>query len=488
MAAFGVGIGDIIAVSKLSINLYRGCKGADGVYDALSSEVDRFCSTIRSLQQTLPTQESIDTSIDRSQNYELHNLLRSAQSDLSQWVEVLHKHRKVGAGSRWANIRFSTADDATTIRRRLASHTQSLTLFMSTMTSRRIGNIESHLERILSEVQTGARDFSVEVEPEDDTIMRLEEAQWEMLKAELLTAGFVQEDIASHKSWFEERLRVVDGTAIPTDLPTPASSRRASAVSPAANEFVLRLRSANFSIQCEDGRLLRCEAGDEFAFMSVVDVRPGRPDLWQCRHIDSCKVVTLEASCLEPGRPRGTDVFRQFTLSKGFQSSSTLTNQGSGDAPSRRSKPSPTMVRSGHPNSVRPSMRSRPSSQTITTQDSSAKSDRKRRTNSDPVRGRSTSITSTPPARPRSRPHSVRSEISEYGPDGKLVTTKTFTMTYSTEAIPSLDGRSVFLHRPHTTTLDNVPQRPRPGEPSGPSNQRDYEAMYKERTSQLKLL
>lgn len=58
------------------------------------------------------------------------------------------------------------------------------------------------------------------------------------------------------------------------------------------------------------------------------------------------------------------------------------------------------------------------------------------RRSSNPVPGRSLPISSTtPPARPPSRTQSVHSEVSEYGPDRKLIKTKTITTTYSAEAI-----------------------------------------------------
>ena len=62
------------------------------------------------------------------------------------------------------------------------------------------------------------------------------------------------------------------------------------------------------------------------------------------------------------------------------------------------------------------------------------------RANSDPFRGRRASVTSLPSMRPPSRTHSVRSEISEYGPDGNLIKRKTITTSYSSEAVHSPPG------------------------------------------------
>lgn len=347
------------------------------------------------------------------------------------------------------------------------------------------------MERILLEVQNGSRDFSVEVEPEHDTVIGLEETQWNMLQDELLNDGFVQEDIASHRSWFEKRLQKVDDTPIPTKELTPPPTPSAPTKTSIPQEPVLRLRSANLTIQCENGQLLECTEGDEFAFVGAATVRPGRPDLWQCRHVRTSNLVTIAASCLEPAGARGTgEVFRQYAVSKGYQSSATLVKERPTEAPSRASRRSSSYSHSNPPISLslRQSTHSRLSSETLTARDSILKPELDRRVSSDLARGRSVSVSNTP-SRPPSRTHSVRSEISEYGADGKHIKTKTITTSYSSEIVPSNERRASVSYK-RQSTRSEIKEILRGSEHRKPQTEdrKDYEALYKARTNQLKLV
>ena len=185
-----------------------------------------------------------------------------------------------------------------------ASHSQSLTLFMSTLTSKRMEHIEFHLGQIVSEAQSGTRDFELQVQSESDTIIGLDETQWEMLQTELLNDGFVEEDIVSHKLWFEERLRKVDKTPF-ISPPTPPKPKKPhehhkaqELQGPKASMW--RLRSKDPRIDIGNNRYLSCRSGDAFVFLSIARIRPGRSDLWRCLHVDSWTEVVLEASLLEP--------------------------------------------------------------------------------------------------------------------------------------------------------------------------------------------
>ncbi|KAF7507864.1 hypothetical protein GJ744_010028 [Endocarpon pusillum] len=548
MAGFGVSVGDVVALSKLGINLYRGCKGAGDAYDALSDEVDRFRAIVQSLQNALPTQPSINTTIDRRQNEELSLILRNAEGDLTKWVEILHKHRNVGSGSsrsKWtADMRFATTDDASAIQKGLVSHTRSLTLFMSTLTSRRIEHIESHLERILSEVQNGFRNFGVQAQSEDDNIISLEAAQWEALQKELLGDGFVPEDISAHKAWFEERLREID--IMPTSVLPAHKTKSPSPQQPTATptpldavenwkpkEPLFRLCEDTFvTIHGSGGKQLNCIAGDEFALLSVAKIRPHQADLWLCRHVTSSNIVLLEASSLNPSVQGMTEVeWRQSALSKGLgaETPPILSRRQSNwtDGTSASS----TQVQSHISDTARTSLVPSDSSSLRLIRNGneplvSPKNNLDRRTSDLPRPHSATVFSTTPPARPPSRPQSVRSEISEYGPDGKLIKTKTITTTYSAEvnshsqvqtpnqtrtshnehstSEPDIDNilcephSADFLSRTRSRTRSNshethagTDSKPSPAsEPNPKTNAtfRDYEKMYTSRTRQLKTL
>ena len=185
---------------------YAAGKGARDLHKAISDELTRFNSTVQSLEHAFPTQLTLDNKLDRQQSACLRILLDDARTDILKWLGVLEKHGKAATGSTWATLRFAGSIDDTTIRKGLSTHTQTLTLFLSSYTSARIEHIEGHLGDILQEVQNGFRHFRLEpVVPGLDDF-GLANAQWGMLEEELLDAGYVWEDILSHKAWFEERL------------------------------------------------------------------------------------------------------------------------------------------------------------------------------------------------------------------------------------------------------------------------------------------
>ena len=184
-------------------------KGARELHKTISDELTRFNSTVQSLEHAFPTQRTLDNKLDRQQSEGLRTLLDDARTDILRWLETLEKHGKATTGSTWATLRFAGSIDDATIRKGLSTHTQALTLFLSSYTSARIEHIEGHLGDILEEVQNGFRNFRLEPAIPGLTSLDdfgLADAQWGMLEEELLDAGYVWEDISSHKTWFEERL------------------------------------------------------------------------------------------------------------------------------------------------------------------------------------------------------------------------------------------------------------------------------------------
>jgi len=228
--------------------------------------------------------------------------------------------------------------------------------------------------------------------------------------------------------------------------------------------------------------------------------------------------------------------WRQFGLSKGFgaETPSLLDTGESNSTPLQtgRTSASSSRVQSYMSDTTRKSLVCSDSSAPTLIGNANEALGNPRHTHerrtSEPVRGRSISISSTtPPARPASRAQSFHSEISEYGPDGKLIKSKTITTTYSAEVVshshsqtqnqtrtrrraslsfsgpaPSKEQSDNNLYGSHRVGLfgrsrsnGQAQSQSNPNaDPTPTFNQkadsahRDYETMYTSRTRQLKTL
>ena len=125
--SFGFGVGDILAISGLAVQVYSAYKDAPEDYKHISEEV-------RSLQAIVDEAVKYyeDTVLSGSKRQEGQEALQGCQSVLEDLNSLIEKYRSLASTNKkqvFKRVKLGT-EDITTLRARLTSNTISLTNFI----------------------------------------------------------------------------------------------------------------------------------------------------------------------------------------------------------------------------------------------------------------------------------------------------------------------------------------------------------------------
>ena len=147
--SFGFSVGDFVAAGNHAWSLYRQCKGASAEFQEASNEVISLETCIREPTAEAENNESILNCAGRGRKQELDTIMRGCTEVLFQFENLLTRYRFLGMENKrtWDRARFSS-DDVQAYRNKLLFHTSSLTLFLTSLSTRSLCRIEKKLDNL----------------------------------------------------------------------------------------------------------------------------------------------------------------------------------------------------------------------------------------------------------------------------------------------------------------------------------------------------
>jgi chromosome segregation ATPase len=128
--SFGVGLGDVVQISRLAWNVYKSCKESSEDFRRLSSEVASLHVILKE------TEDYINefTELDASRKNRLEILTDACNSTLQDLEKLVSAYESLGTQAQrtWDRMRFGL-EDLSDVRSRLVSNATLLTAFNSTL-------------------------------------------------------------------------------------------------------------------------------------------------------------------------------------------------------------------------------------------------------------------------------------------------------------------------------------------------------------------
>jgi hypothetical protein len=180
---------------------------ASSEFKEVSYEVQSLHTAITAVQDELADLDAFLAYTLPRQRSKLQGLLDNCAASLKQLEEVVQKYESLGSLQRKKRdvLKFATKD-LPSLRSKLIVHTNAINVFLTAIGCRRLNRIESKLDGIIQEIQIGERNEGFLAVANEEFPMAAE-AQWSLLKLELSDDGFEIGDIEAHRLWFESRIK-----------------------------------------------------------------------------------------------------------------------------------------------------------------------------------------------------------------------------------------------------------------------------------------
>ena len=431
------------------------CIGSNAKSDfkELSIEVENLHAAL-AVVYTEFSQSDLYERITSPQRRRLAGLIKNCKSSLKQLEKHIKKYESLGTlNYRKRDVLRFALEDLPTLRGSIVVHTNALNVFLSAVGSGRLGRIENKLDSIIQDIQSGDRDESALVIA-NDAYPKAADVQWSLLKLELSDDGFEAADIESHRLWFESRLHYfIDDRKenhVPVSLGPTRGHSAGSSISGQIHKYlgdkIGVVGSATGAVLCRGDYVVVPRAADWHYTETGVALRCHTLDGLHIGFLECSKLAIVPGSMIVNGHVELDESSDELMLQQPVWSSDPHVADDVShysDREKSRDVPPLTFTKSPDGQWERSGKRS----------NSIFPEGTKRRN----------SITS----RPISRTGSVRSHISEYDSDGRLVKQKTITTTFE----PASPTKSAVRHNSASTISSRIFARNRIHSSSPPSSE-----------------
>lgn len=126
--SFGVGIGDLIQISTISWNLYKGCRESSDEFRRISHEVASLHVVVKETEEYLSETKGLSPTRDQR----LAVLVEGTKEVLQDLKKLLDNYESLGTQAQraWDRMRWGL-EDLAEVRSRIISNTTLLTAFNS---------------------------------------------------------------------------------------------------------------------------------------------------------------------------------------------------------------------------------------------------------------------------------------------------------------------------------------------------------------------
>lgn len=210
--SFGFGVGDFLAVIKLTTQAYRSWKGACGEYSEITGELNSLSIVLSSIEAEVELNGSLlDRKYEDQRN--LVTIIRNCGSVVVQLRDIVEEYEGLGE-SRWRNwdrLRLGNKNLGD-LRGKLALHTSCLSTYLNTVGISAIGRVEKRvnelpemkkaIDGLAAELRAGRKEGTVmSTYTDDDTDV------WRQFRRELIGEGFSSDSIQRFSSPLKDHLR-----------------------------------------------------------------------------------------------------------------------------------------------------------------------------------------------------------------------------------------------------------------------------------------
>lgn len=153
--SFGFGVGDFLAVSKLSIQLWRSFKDAPAEFVEVSRELSSINVMLLDIQDQAGSSTSLLNRCGADRKGELMVMRDNLQGTLEELQALHQKYRNMGSDA-WKRVKFGQ-ENLVDLRSKLNFHMDLMMGFMTSLTMASVGRMESMLIEVLTILRNRAR-------------------------------------------------------------------------------------------------------------------------------------------------------------------------------------------------------------------------------------------------------------------------------------------------------------------------------------------
>ncbi|KIK61254.1 hypothetical protein GYMLUDRAFT_43314 [Collybiopsis luxurians FD-317 M1] len=238
--SFGIGVGDVVVVSKFAWFLYKSCKESSEDFRRLSTEVASLHVVLKETEDTM----SEFTDLDKSREYRLKILTDGCKTTLDDLEKLLNSYESLRTQSQrtWDRMRFGL-EDLADVRSRLISQVTLLTAFNSALASSSLVRLEKRLTKFANEVNAGFREGSVTTVP--DIVETIESPDvWNELRRELEDVGITSVVMEEHReyivNWMKTKiLQGADTEVLPSEPNSASLTGNGSSFGASSSTFTI---------------------------------------------------------------------------------------------------------------------------------------------------------------------------------------------------------------------------------------------------------
>ncbi|TAQ90828.1 hypothetical protein B7494_g874 [Chlorociboria aeruginascens] len=205
--SFGIGCGDLIAISTLAWSLYKNCRESSEEFRRISGEVASLHVVLKETEEYLAESRGLSPSRDAR----LAILIDGCKDILADLTRLVNAYESLGTQAQrtWDRMRWGL-EDLADVRSRIISNTTMLTAFNSSLASSSTARIEKRLNKFIVEIRSGLREGSVvttstvaETIDSDDV--------WQQLRRELedvgISSSVIEENHAYITGWLKTAIQ-----------------------------------------------------------------------------------------------------------------------------------------------------------------------------------------------------------------------------------------------------------------------------------------
>jgi len=212
MASFGFSLGDVVTCSKLAVSAYSALKSAREDFEGLTLELLSLNTTLKALAEEATSPDSIINLATLQRQKSLQELLENCKNGLLDLDKLVTKYPSLGSGDKQKiidRIKFA-AKSKQAPRDKLAIHTASINIFLTSLTHSSLGRLELALKRALRSAASGGSSVNASRTVDDGF-----DGAWSAIGEDLRLEGITERQVVMYQEHVKGYLRYLVGGGEP---------------------------------------------------------------------------------------------------------------------------------------------------------------------------------------------------------------------------------------------------------------------------------
>jgi hypothetical protein len=241
MASFGFSVSDIVMLTSLVTQTYRGWKNACGSYTEITGELRTMRTIVARLEKEVKSSSSL-LRRDEKDSSDLRHILTNSQATVSQLNDIVeYRHLDRSRKQNWNRLRVGNKN-LEPLQGRLTLHVSELSTPLEVLGISSLGRIELEtppkmmktFDELAAAVRAGRSEGSIMTAYSNDNC-----AVWREFRRELIMEGFSSKEIHRHKQELKDYLRkLAESGSLEEKVPCSPSDEAQSVVDNVFDELV----------------------------------------------------------------------------------------------------------------------------------------------------------------------------------------------------------------------------------------------------------